>query len=160
MLASQSLFLPSLLQLNYLSTHSVKLPLPSGKFLVTTATSSFSPLIPLNPLGCSALWAKTYRLEEGRMETELGGALLVILTRHTAPFPPLGNVWETRAGGLALLKLGGVPIVAQWKWIQLGTMTLRVRFLASLSGLRIWSCHELWCRSQMRLRSAIAVALV
>ena len=25
--------------------------------------------------------------------------------------------------------------------------------LASLSGLRIWHCHELWCRSQIRLRS-------
>ena len=34
-----------------------------------------------------------------------------------------------------------------------------VRSLALLSGLRIWRCHELWCRSQMRLRSAVAVAL-
>ena len=24
--------------------------------------------------------------------------------------------------------------------------------LASLSGLRVWCCHELWCRSQMQLR--------
>ena len=32
--------------------------------------------------------------------------------------------------------------------------------LASLSGLRIQSCHELWCRLQMRLRSDVAVALV
>ena len=30
--------------------------------------------------------------------------------------------------------------------------------LALLSGLRIWGCRELWCRSQMRLRSGIAVA--
>ena len=29
-----------------------------------------------------------------------------------------------------------------------------VRSLASLSGLRVWRCHELWCRSQMRLGSA------
>ena len=28
-----------------------------------------------------------------------------------------------------------------------------------ISGLRIWHCHELWCRSQMWLRSGIAVAL-
>ena len=53
-----------------------------------------------------------------------------------------------------------VPVVAQWKQIQLGTMRLRVRSLASLSGLRIWCCHELWCKSQMWLRSGIAVALV
>ena len=41
----------------------------------------------------------------------------------------------------------GVPVVAQWKRIQLGTMKLQVRSLASLSGLRIWHCCELWCRS-------------
>uniref|UniRef100_A0A8W4FIM3 Zinc finger protein 446 n=1 Tax=Sus scrofa TaxID=9823 RepID=A0A8W4FIM3_PIG len=35
-----------------------------------------------------------------------------------------------------------------------------VRSLASLSGLRIWHCHELWCRSQIRLGSHVAVALV
>ena len=42
----------------------------------------------------------------------------------------------------------GVPIVAQWKQIQLITMGLQVRSLASLTGLRIQHCHELWCRSQ------------
>ena len=30
---------------------------------------------------------------------------------------------------------------------------------APLSGLRIWLCRELWCGSQMRLRSGITVAL-
>ena len=35
-----------------------------------------------------------------------------------------------------------------------------VRPLASLSGLRIWRCHELWCRSQMQLGSDVAVAMV
>ena len=44
-----------------------------------------------------------------------------------------------------------VPVVAQWKWIQLGTMRLQVRCLAPLSGLRIWHCCELWCRVQMWL---------
>ena len=38
--------------------------------------------------------------------------------------------------------------MAQWKRIQLGTMTFQVRSLASLSGLRIHRCHELWCRLQ------------
>ena len=37
---------------------------------------------------------------------------------------------------------------------------MQVRSLASLSGLRIQGCHELWCRSQTQLRSGIAVALV
>ena len=40
----------------------------------------------------------------------------------------------------------GVPVVAQQKRIQLGTMRLQVRSLASLSGLMIWRCCELWCR--------------
>ena len=40
----------------------------------------------------------------------------------------------------------GVLIVAQWKRIQLGTMKLRVRSLALLSGLGIQCCCELWCR--------------
>ena len=37
---------------------------------------------------------------------------------------------------------------------------LLVRALASLSGLRIRCCCELWCRSQTRLGSGIAVAVV
>ena len=39
-------------------------------------------------------------------------------------------------------------------------MRMLVRSLALLSGLRIWHCGELWCRSQTRLRSHIAVAAV
>ena len=39
-------------------------------------------------------------------------------------------------------------------------MRLRVRSLASRSGLRIQRCRELWCRSQTRLRSCVAVAVV
>ena len=53
----------------------------------------------------------------------------------------------------------GVPMVAQWKRIQLGTMRLQVQPLALLSRLRIRQCHELWCRSQMQLKSGVAVAL-
>ena len=48
--------------------------------------------------------------------------------------------------------------MAQRKRIQLGTMRLWVRSLASLSGLRIQICHELWCRSQAQLGSGVAVA--
>ena len=53
----------------------------------------------------------------------------------------------------------GIPVVAQQKQIQLGTMRSRVRSLASLSGLRIWYCHELWCMLQTWLGSGVAVAL-
>ena len=42
----------------------------------------------------------------------------------------------------------GVPVVAQQNRIWLGTMRLQVWSLSSLSGLRIWHCCELWCRSQ------------
>ena len=34
------------------------------------------------------------------------------------------------------------------------------RSLASLSGLRIWCCCELWCRLQTLLGSGVAVAVV
>jgi len=54
----------------------------------------------------------------------------------------------------------GVPVVAQWKWIWLGTMTLQVLTRTLLSGLRIWCCHELWCRSQTCFGSGVAVAVV
>ena len=40
------------------------------------------------------------------------------------------------------------------------SLRMRVWSLASLGGLRIWCCHELWCSSQMQLGSHIAVALV
>ena len=36
---------------------------------------------------------------------------------------------------------------------------MQVWSLASFSGLRIQRCHELWCRSQMQLRSCVAVAV-
>ena len=42
------------------------------------------------------------------------------------------------------------------------TITMRtwVWSLASLSGLRIWCCHELWCRLQKWFGSHVAVAVV
>ena len=54
----------------------------------------------------------------------------------------------------------GVPMVAQQLQTRLVSMRTQVRCLASLSGLRIWHCHELWCRLQMWLGSCIAVAVV
>ena len=38
-------------------------------------------------------------------------------------------------------------------------MTLLVRSLALLSGLRIQRCHKLWCRSQTWVQSRVAVAV-
>ena len=49
--------------------------------------------------------------------------------------------------------------MVQWKWVQLGTMWLQVRSLASLSGLKIWHYHELWCRLQMKFGYCIAMAV-
>ena len=39
-------------------------------------------------------------------------------------------------------------------------MRMQVLFLALLSRLRIQRCRALWCRSQTRLRSGVAVAVV
>ena len=38
-------------------------------------------------------------------------------------------------------------------------MRMPVRSLALLSGLRIWRCYELWCRSQTLLGSCVAVTV-
>ena len=50
--------------------------------------------------------------------------------------------------------------MVQGKRIRLVSMRMRVRSLALLSGFRIRHRHELWCRSQTRLGSGVAVALV
>ena len=50
-------------------------------------------------------------------------------------------------------------MVAQGNKTNLVSMRTWVQSLASLSGLRIWRCHELWFRPQMRLRSGVAVAV-
>ena len=49
--------------------------------------------------------------------------------------------------------------MAQRKRILLVSMRRQVRSLASLHGLRIWCCHELWRRLQMWLGSGVAVAV-
>ena len=52
-----------------------------------------------------------------------------------------------------------VPIVAQWVTTRLVFMRMWVWSLALISGLRIWSCHELWCRLYTWLRSGLAMAV-
>ena len=49
----------------------------------------------------------------------------------------------------------GVPAVVQRRQIQLVSMRMWVQSLALLSGLRIWHCRELRCRSQTQLRSKL-----
>ena len=51
------------------------------------------------------------------------------------------------------------PLWLSGSQTQLVSMRMRVRSLASLSGLRIQLCNEPWCRSQMWLRSGAAVAM-
>ena len=53
----------------------------------------------------------------------------------------------------------GSSFVAQQKRIHL-VSTHEVQTLASLSGLGMQRCCELWCRSQTQLGSCVAVALV
>ena len=55
-------------------------------------------------------------------------------------------------GVILKLDMFGAPIVAQWL-TNLASVFMRtwVLSLASLTGLRIWRCCELQCRSQMRL---------
>ena len=67
------------------------------------------------------------------------------------PLPGLWGLWKQKYDRVR------VYVVVQQK--QIVTTRLWVRSLASLSGLRILRCHELWCRLQMRLRSGIAVAV-
>ena len=45
----------------------------------------------------------------------------------------------------------GVPVVAQQQQTQLVSMKIWVQSLASISGLRIWHCLELCCKSQIQL---------
>ena len=58
---------------------------------------------------------------------------------------------------LASTHTHGVPIVTQQLQTQLVVTRMLVQSRASLSGLRIWCCRELWCRSQTWLGSHVAV---
>ena len=49
--------------------------------------------------------------------------------------------------------------MAQHKQMQLVSMRMWVRSLASLSGSGVLRCGELWCRSQTQLGSCIAEAV-
>ena len=55
--------------------------------------------------------------------------------------------------------LRGVPLMEQHKWIWLVSMRIWVQSLALISGSGIECCYDLWCGSQMCLRSGVAVAV-
>ena len=70
------------------------------------------------------------------------------------PWTLLMKLYYTVIGNLF-----GSSLVAQQKLIWLASFRMQVRSLAPLSGLRIRLCCELWCRSQMGLRSSVGVAM-
>ena len=49
-----------------------------------------------------------------------------------------------------------VPIMAQW---LMNPASIHVHSLASLSGLGIQHCRELWCRLQMQFGPGVAVSV-
>ena len=77
----------------------------------------------------------------------------VIKSMEKMPFPAIWMDLEI------IILSEWVLIVAQWKQTQLLSMRMQAQSLVSLSGLRIWNCHELWCRLQMQLGSYVAVAV-
>ena len=68
-------------------------------------------------------------------------------------FQPHG--WNLKALFLVKSVRQGVPIVVQQVKNPTLSVRTRVRSLASLSGLRIWRCCQLWRRSQMQLGSSV-----
>ena len=63
-----------------------------------------------------------------------------------------------------------IIILLSKKWLKIlgssprgaaeANLTRNHEVASSIPGLRIWHCCELWCGSQMRLGSGIAVAVV
>ena len=49
------------------------------------------------------------------------------------------------------------PLLISWLRTQLVSMRMQVWSVTLFSGLRIWHCHRLQCRSQMCLGSGVAV---
>ena len=123
-------------------------------------------------------WSAGTPLQRARACTEDVLPLLPLLLTKAAPTPflmcllslltgvsliPQAPLWQTSGDHVLksekCMQFMGVPIVAQQKWIQLGTVRLWVWPLALLSGLRIWCCCKLWCRLQTLLGSHVAVAV-
>ena len=88
-------------------------------------------------------------------------------TPHLTPLPTLSSYFKPpfqgRSPCVSLTQKagqGGVPFLAQ-RLTKLTRIHEDVGSIPGLrSGLKIQHCHELWCRSQMRLGSHVAVAMV
>ena len=87
--------------------------------------------------------SKTYQEKEG-MQKQRRSSQETIPKYSTGNYTQNPLIWSSHHGAVET---------------NLGTMRLWVLSLASLRGLRIWHCYELWCRSQMRLGSGVPVAL-
>ena len=87
-------------------------------------------------------------------------------TWFAVPHSPMAScvVWRKYLAfsdlNFCVSKMEGAPFMAQQLTTQLVSMRMGVQSLASLCGLGIRCCHELRCRSQMRLESHVAVAVV
>ena len=107
-------------------------------------------------------WAAQHRREKGGKSTGRARNGHRNFTRINGERDQLIHRWEKRLTIWEQIKLvvHSVPAVAQWERMRPGTMRTQVRSLASLSGLTIPHCYELWCRLQTWLRSCVAVAVV
>ena len=85
----------------------------------------------------------------------LGGALLGHLPHKMLFIAILSCFFSVDSKFNKNLPRIGVPVVEQWKRIQLGTMRLWVRSPASISELGSGAARELCCRSQRRLGSCV-----
>ena len=102
---------------------------------------------------------KYYCKGKQRAEAMTRGSYGRDYSSFSAPEPfDMGQISHTSPNTSALIRICGVPVMAQWKQIQLVPMRMRVPSLALLSGSGIWHCHVLWCRPQTWLRSSVAVA--
>ena len=70
------------------------------------------------------------------------------------------SIQVTTVNFSALRLMSEFPLWLSGLWTQLVPMRMQIWSWASLSGLRIPRCSELWCRLQMRLGSCVAVAVV
>ena len=92
--------------------------------------------------------------------------LFALIAEHfmtIMPYIDFFGWWTEHAGvstlGLLRTMLPGVPVVAQWIQIRLRNHEVAGLIPGLLSGLRIWRCHELRCRSQMWLGVCVAVTV-
>ena len=88
-----------------------------------------------------------------------------IWSSHNPVVPLTGISWKRKISHVHKDTCTKIVLLEFPLWLsglrtQLVSMRTKVWSLASISGLRIRRCHELWCRWQTQVRSGIAVAVV